>query len=551
VVKVRSRAQLQLDPVRRLSGGLVRVAGRVSDGQVGIGDATLSISIDGRPVADATTDELGSFARDFPLPDGSYDLEVRFDGDAYIASAGAKLADFDVRKETIELAVRAPAEAIVGGDDLRIAVRAQSTTGPATVDVALFAVALDTGERARIGGVTTGADGLGETSIPPDQLGLPGRKRLEAQFRGNDAYNAAAASRALVVATATDLTFSVVTAAVAFEDDVRGTGVLADVNGTGIPGAAVELLAGGKPVADALTDERGRFEIQVEASDLEPGAVNVQARFRSPDSWLRDSRSAPVAVEIAEPQPVPLRYTLAAFALTLVAVLAFAALRTRPWVPWLEALRRRSPTNEPRRADSEPSATAAEMPASGLVQSRPGIMAALRPARDFAFSGTVADAVRRRPIAGALVAVRDANGTALETTSDARGQFAFADLSAGVHVAEVRHRGFVSERFELTIPHRGDLRGARIDLLPVRERIFDIYRRVAVPLLPEARLWGVWTPRQIFRHVRAQRPASALADLTDFVEDSYFSARLAEESILPETERRADAAQREAAPPAR
>ena len=64
--------------------------------------------------------------------------------------------------------------------------------------------------------------------------------------------------------------------------------------------------------------------------------------------------------------------------------------------------------------------------------------------------------------------------------------------------------------------------GARIDLLPVRERIFDIYREVAVPLLPEPRLWGVWTPRQIFRHVRSQRPASALSDLTDFVEDSYF-----------------------------
>src|SRR4051812_17191286 len=84
----------------------------------------------------------------------------------------------------------------------------------------------------------------------------------------------------------------------------------------------------------------------------------------------------------------------------------------------------------------------------------------------------------------------------------------------------------------LTIPHRGELRGVRVDLVPVRERVFQLYRRAAEPLLPEPRLWGVWSPRQIVDHVRAKRPSPALAALTDFVEELYFSPRLAPEAVL-------------------
>ena len=38
--------------------------------------------------------------------------------------------------------------------------------------------------------------------------------------------------------------------------------------------------------------------------------------------------------------------------------------------------------------------------------------------------------------------------------------------------------------------------GVRVDLVPVRERVFQLYRRAAEPILPESRLWGVWSPRQ-------------------------------------------------------
>jgi hypothetical protein len=94
----------------------------------------------------------------------------------------------------------------------------------------------------------------------------------------------------------------------------------------------------------------------------------------------------------------------------------------------------------------------------------------------------------------------------------------------------------------VTIPHRGELRGARIDLVPVRERAFAIYRSAAQPLLPRPELWGIWSPRQIVDHVRARRAPPALAALTAQIEEVYFSGRLPDESILPQVEANAAAA---------
>jgi hypothetical protein len=101
----------------------------------------------------------------------------------------------------------------------------------------------------------------------------------------------------------------------------------------------------------------------------------------------------------------------------------------------------------------------------------------------------------------------------------------------------------------VTVPHRGELRGVRIDLLPVREKVFAIYRGVAQPLLPRPELWGVWTPREIFDHVRRKRRAGALGALTDFVEETYFSPRTPEEAIIPSAEASARAARQELAGP--
>ncbi len=95
--------------------------------------------------------------------------------------------------------------------------------------------------------------------------------------------------------------------------------------------------------------------------------------------------------------------------------------------------------------------------------------------------------------------------------------------------------GFLATEFELVIPHRGELRGARVDLLSVREHVFELYGEVAKPLLPKPEQWGVWTPRQIFEHVRMSQHTRALLSLTNSIEEMYFSQRFPDVDVLDAT----------------
>ena len=54
---------------------------------------------------------------------------------------------------------------------------------------------------------------------------------------------------------------------------------------------------------------------------------------------------------------------------------------------------------------------------------------------------------------------------------------------------------------------------------------------------------------QQLRRERSKRPSPALAELTDFVEEIYFSPRLAAETVLPQASERVDRAIHERARP--
>jgi hypothetical protein len=177
---------------------------------------------------------------------------------------------------------------------------------------------------------------------------------------------------------------------------------------------------------------------------------------------------------------------------------------------------------------------------------KPGFIPTLRRPHDDVFSGVVRDTVRGRPLADATVRLAFGDQQ-LEVKTAADGSFQLDALATGEWRAEVAAAGHVTEGFAVTIPHRGELRGVRVDLVPVRERVFQLYRRAAEPVLPESRLWGIWTPRQIVDHVRSKRPSPALADLTDFVEEIYFSPRTAAEAVLPHASERVDRAIQERA----
>ena len=180
-------------------------------------------------------------------------------------------------------------------------------------------------------------------------------------------------------------------------------------------------------------------------------------------------------------------------------------------------------------------------PVGGFEPAKASLVSTLRRASDHGFAGLVRDAVRLRPLAGAEVRLtRD--GAEMVTVSEADGRFALEQLAPGEWRARVSAPGHVSERFVVSVPHRGELRGVHVDLVPVREKVWGLYRRVAQPKLPSAELWGIWSPRQILDHLRAGPPAPAFSELTAFVEETFFSARVPDEAVLPGAEQRVQAA---------
>jgi hypothetical protein len=148
-------------------------------------------------------------------------------------------------------------------------------------------------------------------------------------------------------------------------------------------------------------------------------------------------------------------------------------------------------------------------------------------------TGEVWDAVESRLLPGARVTVRG-GGDAVSLTTDGRGRFTSGPLQAGSHQVSVSLAGYVSERFTVQLPHRGTFHGLRVDLVPVRIRMLEIYKQTALPLLPREALWGCWTPRELMYHRgrRSGRRSPPLEGLTLLLERAYWSPLTVDEGQL-------------------
>lgn len=552
VVTIRARTAVTLDPVQRQEGG-VRVSGLVHErGSLEpVPYAPVTISLDDQ-VQSATTESDGRFTMFFPTIGGRHRLQISFRGDDRFDPADVAIPDFDVTKRPIRVEVRGPENHSRQHGPLPLSIFAQNDVDPVAVHVDIHYGPADADELPKLGTVFTDVRGSAEYALPAARLGPPGAKRIEVRFAGDDAYDGARGQTTLLLRSATTLTFELESRSIGFEGRLRGLGVLKDDHGQGVGGQPISLSVDGptaspgdtaqarqetRAVDDAVTAADGSFSLEAGASELGPGTFRAQAVFDSTVPHLDSKRSTPVQVVIAERRPVPVGYSLAAFALTAGALVAFVVLRRRPWTHWMKTLRGDTAAAAPPAADAPPH--------TGLALARPGLAATLRRPHDFGFAGLVADAVSGSPIAGARLEVSAPGGEPLVAESDEAGRFGLEELPAGLLRAEVTCPGYVREQFALSIPHRGELRDARVDLLPVRERIFALYRGAAEPLLPRPELWGVWTPRQIVDHVRAARHVGALGALTDYVEEKYFSARTPDEEEIPIAIERVRAAQAE------
>ncbi len=527
VVEIRAQTQLSLGRVKLADPGAVEVTGKLHDKLTGEGIANQRVYVTIAGVTrDATTQADGSFSVIVPGEIGPQEVTLSYAGASRLEKATPLNVTTDPAKAQLELSI-----AKVGdhpdGATLRItAVDDEGRHVTVPVELAVGEVTDDELDPLRT--VETG----GELLFTRREAGGAGVHRVRATFAGDDMRAPASATVTLELTSHTTTTMSLSATALAFEDDLVVTGKVVDDDQRPVARAAVTLVSGDRRLAQGATNEHGSYRFEVEAEIIGHGQYGVQVQADPGTPFIEPSRSNPAIVRIATPQPVPVSYTIAAFLATAVAAGGFFAARTKPW----RKLRRPAPPAEVASEQGE-----IELQQGGLVVAKPGIVSTLRRANDDGFSGVVRDTVRGRPVADAVVSLV-LGDRERSTRSGADGSFTLDKLEPGEWRAEVAAPGHVTERFAVTVPHRGELRGVRIDLVPVRERVFQLYRRAAEPQLPESRLWGIWSPRQIVDHVRSKRPSPALADLTDFVEEIYFSPRLAAESILPLAEGRVDRA---------
>lgn len=532
-VEIRAQTKLVVDQVRVAADDLVEVRGMLLDNLTTEGIAGQDVVVRfGTASTTVPTDRDGRFraqiAADAP---GPQPLELRFHGSQLLSSSELTQVSDPAR---VQVALSLEFEEAPGG--VAITVRATAEDRPLKLPVTLSAGPPGDDKLTSLGNLTTGQRFV----LVRKAAGGPGTRKIRAAFAGDDTHQAASVEKAVELSTGSTTAMKLSATRLAYEDALDITGTVSDDDGQPVGRAAVTLASGDRRLAQGATAEDGSYKFKIEGEILGHGQWGLQVQADSGRSAIRPSRSAPEIVRVDPPQPVPVSYTIAAFLATAFAAGGFFTARAKPW------RRIRKPTPP---ADMPAQATVQDEQAEGgLVAARPGLVSTLRRPADDGFSGVVRDTVRGRPVAEAVVRLRLQQGRDdREALTGPDGHFACEAMAAGDWLVEVTAHGHVTEKFMISIPHRGELRGVRVDLVPVRERVFQLYRRAAEPVLPEPRLWGVWSPRQIFDHVRSKRPTPALADLTSFVEEIYFSPRIAGETVLPHASEQVDRAIRERA----
>lgn len=517
-VTVRARTDVQLRGVRRRPDGMLVVGGSIVERASGQGAGGLEVTINVAGVDyRAVTHQDGSFDIVAAPSDVPVAVEVTFAGDDRFDAARHREAALDPSKLTVDLSVEVttnPQGAVVTADARADGVRAEL---PVTLRFSG-----DTAEPHLDLSATTGKP----VQVKRADIFGPGPKRVRVTYAGDANHGPGHVESTFELGTATTTRMTLDDGDVAFESTIVARGKVLDDDGAAVPRAAVVLLAGTRRLGAATTGKDGSWRIAVSADLLGTGRHSLQAAAETTERWRTPSRSEPAFVTIGTRRPAPVGITLAAFAATAVIALGFVLARRRPW-------KKAEPPAPPSPAQVEVK--------GGLEPARASLVSTLRRAHDHGFAGTVRDAVRGRALPGAELLLT-LGGEVKRAVADDDGRFAIEELAAGEWAARVASPGHVTEHFTVSVPHRGELRGARIDLVPVREKIFTLYRRAALPILPSPDLWGIWSPRQIVDHVRGATPPARLAELTEFVEECYFSARVPDEGVLPAAEGKVAAA---------
>jgi hypothetical protein len=550
LLQVRARSELrlseigrQVQPGGRLSSVRVRVELRDSGVDVPLPGQTVSLEVRGEggeaSALPVRTDERGAAEETLTLPAGRHELSARYGGDALRDAATAAPLEVNLRRRGVLLGLSAPARAQLGGA-VRLVLDLRDGQAPLSDEGSAVVLRL-AGEPVPL----QMRDGHGEVTVPLAGPRARGGDVLafEAHYPGNDFYDAARARAQVLVTTQVEVTLDAPPLPEVHQGGTLAlTGAARDEEGA-LAGEPVELLTAGPGAPERLargeTDEQGRFRLVMRRVGLPQGEVEVAAVVTPRRSYRLAGRSAPQRLRVLEPEPVSMIYYLAPLLLTGL-LLGLSALGRR-WPGIAAWLRRRAPVpaaagatpaeREEARAGRQPGVTLGTRGRSGVLSLRGADVGLDGQVRDAAFGGAVP----------AQVVVR-AGGEVLRTLAcDDAGRFEAGGLPAGSIEVEVTAAGYLRETFSGVLPHRGELRGVQVALMPIRARIFEEWRRVAQPLLEAgegAPQIATWTPRELLGHVRRRGEARALwslVALTDLVEEAYYSGRLCTSEMLGES----------------
>jgi len=532
LLRVRSRLRIDLEPPRRVARGLL-VQGTLRDAasQEPVPGRAVAISVEGAPsfyrYAEPTRED-GTFRWEVPLPPGVYHLKLAAGGDDDYAAAPPIDQSMDVSRRSPALTLEMPERVSAADPSLTITAQASERDQDGPPRPAELQVALLLDDRPLATLYLRG--GRAEDVLPTAQFGPPGTQHhLRLRFAGDPLRNPATVERTLLVTTPTQLAVDATPGELRWRGRLTVTGALSDVAGP-IAGQRVALwrdAAGGLEEVElgtAVSDAHGRFSLVLQGGTLPPGPQVLEVRHQPQVSWREPSRSVALPIDARPPEPWPLAWWLSPI-LTLALLAGVTARRRRPLARLAERKRARREAQAARTV--------------GLTESKKGLLSTLRAAHDLGLSGQVCEHPTLRPVPGARLRVTaGAQGETRELEVDADGRYALEGLPPGPLRVEVSAPGYLSERFERALPHRGELRGARVLLVPLRARIFGVYRALALPLLPRPQLAEIWTPRELLSHVRR---SSLLTDewaaLTTLVEEACFGARLPDPAVLAEVER--------------
>jgi Carboxypeptidase regulatory-like domain/Domain of unknown function (DUF4129) len=524
VIHVKARTRIDVLSVVRVPGGIVLRGALVDTAlEERIPGHPVAVSIDGPNgfyrYAEPTSDD-GTFRWRVPLPLGEYSLRLNAGGDDEYAPAPLVERILDIGRRTPTLTLAAPRLVSVRDETVNVVVELKDPPDElAAPDEELEAPVVVLADGKPLARRNTRAGRL-ELALQVHALGKAGQTvTLSARFDGDPLRNPAQASQPVLLTSPTTLTLAADPDRAAADEDVSFGGLLTDLDGPVAEGV-VDVEMGRQVVGSGITERDGRFLVKVRGADLGMGRITVGARFRA--RGFREASQAPsvtLTVHSASWRMSP-AYGVPPL-LTALVLAGLALRRRRPWEAVVARWRAR---------------TVPPAPQSGLSEGRTRLLKTLRPAGDFGLAGQVCDSATLSPIAAATLVV-DVGGERRSAVTDGDGRFALEALPAGTLAVEVAAAGYVSERFHRTVPHRGELRGARVLLVPIRARIFAAYDRAARPLAPRPEQTEIWTPREILAHVRGKQLITEdLQRLTSAVETSCYGPRAPDLEALAQVE---------------